>query len=93
VIVVSDRPWCFAVRTDPKLLLIVVSDRPWCFATRIDPMLRSLYLTGMVFFNENRSNGCVVQVFDEFLTGVEVLFNCLVICILCSKLFQLEGEY
>jgi hypothetical protein len=35
----------------------------------------------------------VVQVSDEFSTGIEVLFNYLVICIVCSKLFQLEGEY
>ena len=45
-----------------------------------------------MFFGENRSNGCVVQVSDEFSTGIEVLFNYLVICIVCSKLFQLEGE-
>jgi hypothetical protein len=34
----------------------------------------------------------VVQVFDEFSTGVEVLFNYLVICIMNFKLFQLEGK-
>jgi hypothetical protein len=54
------------------LLVIVVSNRPWCFATR--------------------SN----QVSDDFSTGLEVLLNYLVICmsfcIVCSKLFQLEGE-
>jgi hypothetical protein len=33
---VYDRLWCFAARTDPKLLLIDVSDRPWCFAARSD---------------------------------------------------------
>jgi hypothetical protein len=35
----------------------------------------------------------VVQVFDEFLIDVEVLFNYLVICIVCSNLFQLKWEY
>jgi hypothetical protein len=35
----------------------------------------------------------VVQVSDEFSTSVEVLFNYLVICLVCSKLFQLEGEF
>jgi hypothetical protein len=35
----------------------------------------------------------VVQVSDEFSTDIEVLFNYFVICIVCSKLFQLEGEY
>jgi hypothetical protein len=40
-----------------------------------------------------RTDQMVVQVSDEFLTGVRVLFNYLVICIVYSKLFQLEGEY
>jgi hypothetical protein len=34
----------------------------------------------------------VVQVSEEFSTGVEVLFNYLVICIVNFKLFQLDGE-
>ena len=34
----------------------------------------------------------VVQVFDEFSTSVEVLFNYLVICIVNFTLCQLEGK-
>jgi hypothetical protein len=39
-----------------------------------------------------RTDQMVVQVLDKFSTSVEVLFNYLVICIVYSKLFQLEGE-
>ena len=61
VINVSNRTWCFAARTDPKLLLINVSDRPWCFVAR----------SNRIF---------VVEVSDEFSTGLEVLLIYLVIC-------------
>jgi hypothetical protein len=58
--------------------VIIVSNRPWCFAVRSDQIL-------------------VDQVSDKFSTGLEVLLNYLVICmsfcIVCSKLFQLEGEF
>jgi hypothetical protein len=58
-------------------VVINVSDRPWCFAARFDQIF-------------------VVQVSDDFSTGAKVLLNYLVIymslCIVCSKLFQLEGK-
>jgi hypothetical protein len=59
------------------LLVIDVSDRPWIFR----PWCFS------------RTDQVVVQVSDKFSTNVEVLFNDFVICIVCSKLFQLKGEY
>jgi hypothetical protein len=48
-------------RPNHLLLVIVVFDRPWCFATRSDQIM-------------------VGQVSNEFLTGLEVLLNYLVIC-------------
>jgi hypothetical protein len=89
------------------LLVIDVSNRPWI--VRREPIPKSLYLTGLEFSGETRSNveivvsdwpwcfsgrtnQTVVQVFDEFSTSIEVLFNYLVICIVNFKLFPLEGE-
>jgi hypothetical protein len=87
VIVASDRPRCFSARTNPK---IVASDRPWCFSARTDQVIVA---SDRPWCFSARTDQVVVQVSDKFSTGVEVLFNHFVICIVCSKLFQLEGEY
>jgi hypothetical protein len=53
----------------------------------------SVILSALVFFGKIQP---LVAVSDEFSTTIEVLANFLVIfiglCIVCSKLFQLEGE-
>jgi hypothetical protein len=77
VIVASDLPWCFAARTDPKLLLIDVSDRPWCFSARTDQVIVA---SDRPWCFSARTDQMIVQVSDEFPTSVEVLFNYLVIC-------------
>jgi hypothetical protein len=87
VIDVSDRPRCFSARTNPK---IVASDRPWCFSARTDQVIVA---SDRPWCFSARTDQVVVQVSDKFSTGVEVLFNYFVICIVCSKLFQLEGDY
>jgi hypothetical protein len=64
VIVTFDWPWCFAARTDPKLLLIDVFDRPFFGNNRSrDCCIRS----ALVFFSENQSNDCSSfrRVFDR----------------------------
>jgi hypothetical protein len=87
VIDVSDRPRCFSARTDQ---VIVASDRPRCFSARTNP---KIVASDRPWCFSARTDQVVVQVSDKFSTGVEVLFNYFVICIVCSKLFQLEGEY
>jgi hypothetical protein len=54
---------------------------------RTDPMLRLLYPTGFSVFRRE-----LIKWLFKFSTGVKVLFNYLVICIVNFKLFQLEGE-
>jgi hypothetical protein len=74
VIVAFDRPRCFSARTNPK---IVVSDRPWCFLARTDQVIVA---SDRPWCFSARTDQMVVQVSDEIPTGVEVLFNYLVIC-------------
>jgi hypothetical protein len=71
-------------------------DWPWCFAMGSNWSFFSCeILLALVFFGEIQPHGSIA-VSNKFLTGVKVLANFLVIfidlCIVCSKLFQLEGE-
>jgi hypothetical protein len=54
------------------------------YPAKTDPMLRSLYPTGLdIFWRE------LIKWLFKFSTGIEILFNYLVICIMN---FKLEGE-
>jgi hypothetical protein len=72
--------------------VIDVSDRHWCFMARTNPKLLLIDVFDRPWCFSARTDQMVVQVSNQFSTGVEV-FNYLVICLVCSKLFQLEGEY
>jgi hypothetical protein len=69
--------------------------RPWCFAmgSNWSLLFSSEILLALVFFGKIQPP---IAVSDEFLIGFEVLANFLIIfmglCIVCSKLFQLEGK-
>jgi hypothetical protein len=54
---------------------------PWCFAVRSDHLLQLLseFLTGVDVFSEFSSNFFFIIIFIS-------------LCIVCSKLFQLEGD-
>jgi hypothetical protein len=69
VIDVSDRPRCFLARIDQ---VIVASDRPRCFSARTNP---KIVASDRPWCFSVRTDQIVVQVSDEFPTGVEVLFN------------------
>jgi hypothetical protein len=77
----------FSARTDQ---VIVASDRPRCFSVRTDQVIVA---SDRPWCFSARTDQVVVQVSNKFSTGVKVLFNYFVICIVCSKLCQLEGEY
>ena len=94
VIVVFDRPWCFAARSDQ---IFVVGD--WCIWPALvfcgetqSHLLLVIVVSDWPWCFTARSD----QVSNVFLTGLEVLLNYHVIymslCIVSSKLFQLEGE-
>jgi hypothetical protein len=74
VIDVSDRLRCFSARTDQ---VIVAFDRPRCFSVRTNP---KIVVSDRPWCFSARTDQMVVQVSDEIPTGVEVLFNYLVIC-------------
>ena len=91
----SDRPWCFAVRSDQLLVFCskIQQALVFCDGFQLVLLFSSEILLALVFFGKIRPP---VAVSDKFSIGVEVLTNFLVIFmdlwIVCSKLFQLEGE-
>jgi hypothetical protein len=70
--------------------VIVASNRPWCFSARTNQIVVQVsdkFRTSIeVLFNY-----LVICFFFFFFEGI--LLFVLSLCIECSKLFQLEGEY
>ena len=74
------------MRTDQ---VIVVSNWPWCFTARTNP---KIVVSNRPWCFLAKTDQMVVQVFDEFSIGIEVLFNYLVFVLCTPSCSSLRGS-